>query len=519
MISKLITGLKGIFTTKNLLSYLLLLIFTLVTQNIYLNIETLEWDIASYLVASQGLQDGTLPNELQWESKGPIFIYMYHLFSLPAENMLVIFKLINDIMLFIVSVILFQIIISRSKDTTKALLSSLLFLMLMSQVWAQSGYSELYSLLFMSLAYYVIVNHRYRFSSYIIIGLLYSLSTLINQGTVIFIIAVLLSESVLNNKRNYLRKMTYMGIGFVVPHLLFLVFYLINGLLDVYLATFLTIPFGYIQAQYSSFYELFVFSRELLEFNFFLYFTLLSFLVITFLNYLKPLTFKIRRIVFDFENLNIFFGLLFYFVGSHNYYHHLIFLMFYLTFLVPKLQFLDQKKFVYILIFISSISIFQNSFKDSLNNLSNIEIIQQDYPLYKLSQEIDSYFTQDYEVLAFDYNLILYYLDKPNFSYIVHPSNHFEEFIVSVLSDLNRIDKNYISVLIEKEPDVIICNPRLIIRGVPTEISKISSLFNCEVSDYNKKYTKIDTSRYTYDESLNYYFDPYREINVFIKNG
>jgi hypothetical protein len=193
--------------------------------------------------------------------------------------------------------------------------------------------------------------------------------------------------------------------------------------------------------------------------------------------------------------------------------------MFYLTFLVPKLQFLDQKKFVYILIFISSISIFQNSFKDSLNNLSNIEIIQQDYPLYKLSQEIDSYFTQDYEVLAFDYNLILYYLDKPNFSYIVHPSNHFEEFIVSVLSDLNRIDENYISVLIEKEPDVIICNPRLIIRGVPTEISKISSLFNCEISDYNKKYTKIDTSRYTYDENLNYYFDPYREINVFIKNG
>jgi hypothetical protein len=151
--------------------------------------------------------------------------------------------------------------------------------------------------------------------------------------------------------------------------------------------------------------------------------------------------------------------------------------------------------------------------------LSNIEIIQQDYPLYKLSQEIDSYFTQDYEVLAFDYNLILYYLDKPNFSYIVHPSNHFEEFIVTVLSDLNRIDENYISELIEKEPDVIICNPRLIIRGVPTEISKISSLFNCEVSDYNKKYKKIDTSRYTYDENLNYYFDPYREINVFIKNG
>ncbi len=519
MISKLGVALKAIFTVNYSFSYLLLLVFTLATQNIYLNIETLEWDIASYLVASQGLQDGILPNELQWESKGPIFIYLYYLLSLPVENMLVIFKLINDMLLFFVSVVLFQIIVSRSKDLVKALLSSLLFLMLMSQVWAQSGYSELYSLLFMSLAYYVIVNHRYKLTSYIIVGLLYSLSTLINQGTVIFIISVVLSELASNNKRNYFRKMTYMGIGFAVPHILFLLVYSINGLLDVYLATFLTIPFGYIQAQYSSFYELFVFSRELLEYNFFLYFTLLSLLVVTFLNYINPLTLKIRRIFFDFENLNIFFGLLFYFVGSHNYYHHLIFLMFYISFLVPKLQFLNQKKFVYILIFISSISIFQNSFKDSLNNLSNIETIQQDYPLYQLSQEIDSYFTQDYEVLAFDYNLILYYLDKPNFSYIVHPSNHFEEFIVTVLSDLNRIDENYISELIEKEPDVIICNPRLIIRGVPTEISKISSLFNCEVSDYNKKYTKIDTSRYTYDENLNYYFDPYREINVFIKNG
>jgi len=193
--------------------------------------------------------------------------------------------------------------------------------------------------------------------------------------------------------------------------------------------------------------------------------------------------------------------------------------MFYLPFLVPKIQFLNQKKFVYILILISSISIIQNSFKDSFNNLLNTETIQQNYPLYELSKEIDSYFTEEYEILAFDYNLILYYLDKPNFSYIVHPSNHFEEFIITVLSDLNRIDENYISDLIEKEPDVIICNPRLIIRGVPTEISKISSYFNCEVSDYNKKYIKIDTSRYTYDENLNYYFDPYREINVFIKNG
>ena len=66
-----------------------------------------------------------------------------------------------------------------------------------------------------------------------------------------------------------------------------------------------------------------------------------------------------------------------------------------------------------------------------------------------------------------DYVLVLYYLNKPNYSYIVHPGNHFEEFIVTELKDLKRIKSNefsHISYYIEKEPDVILCNQQQLYR-------------------------------------------------------
>ena len=63
---------------------------------------------------------------------------------------------------------------------------------------------------------------------------------------------------------------------------------------------------------------------------------------------------------------------------------------------------------------ISTIVIFTSSFNISVQNLTNLDKIQNEYPLYQLSEEIDSYFVNDYEILALDYVLVLFYLDKPN---------------------------------------------------------------------------------------------------------
>ena len=189
-------------------------------------------------------------------------------------------------------------------------------------------------------------------------------------------------------------------------------------------------------------------------------------------------------------------------------------LIIFIPFLIPKLINKKQKLFFSVVVLFGLLMNMSMTIEKSLNNLNNISSIQNEYPLYNLSKEIDSYFEGDYEVLAFDYNLILFYLDKKNYSYIVHPSNHYEEDIIKVLKSLNKLEENYISTLIDSEPDVIICNPTMIIRGIPV---KLNELFNCEVSDYKKNYKKLDTSKYRIDENLNFYFDPYKEISVFIK--
>ena len=499
---------------KSFFPYTLLFFITLLTQNVYLNIETIEWDIASYLIATQDIKSGFLPNQTQWESKGPIFIYLYFFLSNIAQGSLVIFKLLNDLLLFLTAVFLFELLLQKLNNMTISISGSTLFLLLMSQSWALSGYSELYALFFISIAILIISKFKYSNIHYIYAGFILSIATLINQGTAIFIIPILISEYVLNNKKDYFLKIAMMSLGFLIPHLIFLILYSLNNLLDIYFATFITIPFAYIQAQYANFYELTVFLREVAEVNFYVYLSIITLVVLSLSNFVTTPYLKFKKEFFDLYNQFIFFSLIFYFVGSHNYYHHLIFLLFFIPFLIPKLINKKQKLFFSVVVLFGLLMNMSMTIEKSLNNLNNISSIQNEYPLYNLSKEIDSYFEGDYEVLAFDYNLILFYLDKKNYSYIVHPSNHYEEDIIKVLKSLNKLEENYISTLIDSEPDVIICNPTMIIRGIPV---KLNELFNCEVSDYKKNYKKLDTSKYRIDENLNFYFDPYKEISVFIK--
>ena len=72
--NKILTTSKRVYPENIKYFFLvLLLIIVIITQNSFLNIETIEWDTASYLVASQEISNGNIPNETQWESKGPLF--------------------------------------------------------------------------------------------------------------------------------------------------------------------------------------------------------------------------------------------------------------------------------------------------------------------------------------------------------------------------------------------------------------------------------------------------------------
>ena len=68
-------------------------------------------------------------------------------------------------------------------------------------------------------------------------------------------------------------------------------------------------------------------------------------------------------------------------------------------------------------------------FKSSILNIINTEKIYDNYPLRQISEEISSKFDEEFRVLSLDQILILFYLDKNNDVYIVHPTNHNEYFI------------------------------------------------------------------------------------------
>lgn len=488
-----------------------LFIFAILSQNIYLNFETIDWDVASYLVASQDISNGNIPNQEQWESKGPVLFYLYYFFLEFSGKNFVIFKLLNDLLIIGISVFLYLTIFKIShKNKLKSTFGSLFFLVLMSQSWAVGEYSEIYSLFFIAASTYTMVKTNISQNKYIIIGILFAISTLINQGTVLFAFPILHYLYLDNNYDNLKNRCKKFIFSVIFVHVAFILFYFFYSIVDVYIATYIQIPFGYVQSNYANLYELRVFLRSFYETYHPVYFALIS--TVFFLIF--QIFANSKNFLNDWIFTYLFVSILFYYIGSHNYYHHLIFFLFAISLTVVKLS-NSQSLLVYVFIFIASISLVLQDGNKSVNNLMSTELLFKNYPLRQLSEEIDSKFTGSYTVLALDHTLVLYYLDKPNYTYIVHPSNHGEDYIVSTLTSLGKIEENYLEdILLYQNPDVILCSSRMIIKGDPTN----NTLFNCAVDDYRKEYTKLDTTLYEQNPNLSYYFDPYREINVYIKN-
>ena len=498
---------------NNLIYYILIFIFVIITQNLYLNYETITWDTASYLVASLPLQDGYLPYETQWESKGPLLTYIYYFLILLSNKSLVFIKLLNDLILFIISILMFKTIgLIKKGEKLYSLTATLLFLSFVSEPQYISAYSELFVVLFISTAYYLYWKFKWENNNTFFIPLIISLASLINQVALIFLLPYIFD--VIYKKKLTLEIFRKSLFGFFLPHILFQGIYISNNLYDIFITNYLIIPFGYssdgfVSISYSL-NELKVWFRDYFYYNKYIYFSLVTLLFYQLLQILKD-----KKALFkDLTFMNIFFALALYFIGGTNYSHHLFYFIFFIPFLIVKLNYNRSYIVVFLMIFLSASSIFYKSFPNASNNLANLNDIQNNYPVYKLSQEIDSYFENDYSIFALEYILVLFYLDKPNYSYIVHPTNHFEEYITSPLINFGRIRENNVDYLLSTKPDVILCNSiRIFAGGAPTE----NNDFDCSYDSYKSDYIQLDTSEYRSDRTIEFYYDPYKPMNVFIE--
>ena len=84
-----------------------------------------------------------------------------------------------------------------------------------------------------------------------------------------------------------------------------------------------------------------------------------------------------------------------------------------------------------------------NQFKDlTYNNFLNIENLEDNYPLKKAANQIIKNNIDYDSIFSTDNILILYYLDRPNASYVVHPALYDYQEITSVLIEFNKISEN-----------------------------------------------------------------------------
>lgn len=497
-----------------------LFILVIIVQNRLLNYEIISIDVPSYLVASQNITVTNLPFENQWESKGPVFLYFYKLLMILSFKNLAIFKILNDVLLFGISLILYKTSLLISKNKLIAVSSALFFILVTSYEWYVTELSEIYCLFFISIQYYLISKHELTRKVIFISAILIALSSLVNQATAIFMIGLLISIFI--NRKNYQLSwsITYAITGFVLPHIVFIGIYFVNGLIKVYLTNYIKIPFGYVSSGRFEIYELLVWLRRYFQYSEFLYYAILAIGILFVTNVIFH---KKSNLKSHFVNNLVYLSLGFsiYVIAGHNYQHHLFYSIFFISIFISQLKSDISTVSIFLLILISGIQIMGISIHPSFQNIKSPSETQQNYPLKQLADEINVIFKdKEYDVLAVDHVLLLYYLEKENSNYIVHPYNNFEKYIVEALIDINLLKTNensHLSYYVELEPDIIICAPQTIIDGSPAKLG--SDIFNCEITDYKKNYYKLNTEKYLVNPNREYYFDPYISIDVFIKNS
>ena len=186
-----------------------------------------------------------------------------------VKNNYLYFKLANDFILLIISLILYLTIRVEAKNLSQPFILSLVFLNLMSLKWYISEFSELYNVFFIAIAIFI---YRYKIESNLNIffaGFILSLGILINQGSVLFTIPFLIS--ILYSNKMKFKKLLYFFLGGVIPQIFFLTIYYYNNLIEIYLFNYIELPINYSGESLSNFREIIVWLRGVAEYNLFIY--------------------------------------------------------------------------------------------------------------------------------------------------------------------------------------------------------------------------------------------------------
>tara|TARA_A100001015_G_scaffold293851_1_gene370940 strand:- start:786 stop:2192 length:1407 start_codon:yes stop_codon:yes gene_type:complete len=428
-------------------TYLIIFTIFFLTQFKNLNIETLEWDISTYLVMGQDIVRGNLPYEFQWSVKPPLIYFIFGFFSFLSGGDYLIIKILDKLVILFSSLFIYKIV-ERNNNYFAGLISSLIYLVFMENDYlGQVGYSEIYSSFFLLLA--INYDHSEK-NKKILIGLFLGLMTLVNTGSVV----LFLSYLILNVKKS-LKNFYMIGLGFSIPHLIFMFIYFLNGILKSYLVSMIVMPLAYAGSNFedeSGFIKSFI-DKVLLE-NIFLGFLIILLIFGILLSFRTQ-----KKYINDLSLILLIAGLIYPFLANKGYVHHWIFFITILCLNILNVKKISFFKLVFIMTLISFINISYDASFRSLNNLRNIDSLKDNYPVYQISLILKNQVgIEESSILSLDGHLILFYLDKQNLSYHVHPRNRIFDQFNEPLIKYDMLKENEIDYILSQKPEIIVCS-------------------------------------------------------------
>jgi len=381
------------------------------------HVETLDWDINAFLVTSLEFGRGNLPYEFQYENKPPLLFFLFYLFSIITENNLFFIKIINDFIIFLILIMMSNLYKKNVKSAYSKYTPPILFLLFTSNVWFHPNYSEYLVILFLALAQ-IFNNKNDSMLNSFLIGLSIGAASLINVGSVLFLISFIFIIN-LNRGINLLKTIT-LCCSFSIPHLLVVSVYAYNNLITEYFMALIEVPLSYQSTSFSFTSSLTVFFVAFENYNSYIYSLLL--------------------------------------IAGKGYYHHLLLFLYFLSFSTKWIN-KDKNKFIIIFIILMSlIGVNRQASPATFSNLRNIDNIQNNYPMFQISLDLKKDISKDDSIFSTNNILLLYYLDKPNSSYIVHPALFDYQEITTILVKYKKIKDDELKYNIQKSPKIIELN-------------------------------------------------------------
>ena len=437
--------------SKYLFFYFAIFIQVILIQFSTHHYETIDWDINAFLVTSLEFGRGNLPYEFQYENKPPLLFLIFFIFSVISQKSLLLIKIINDLIVFLLSISLVRLY-SKKNFSPWNFIPGLTFIALTSNVWFHPNYSEYLLLIFVVASNFVYQKSESNFK-YIYIGILLALSTLINLGAIVFLISYLLIIYI--KKQSVKIKYINLFFGFSFVHLLTGVIYFVFGVFEEYLMSFVVIPYSYTSSDTLFWSSSQVFVQALANYNLFLY----SILIIL----ISLIVFKAVSLInnanFDNYTLEIVLQLsasvLFFAIASKGYYHHLIPFLYFLPACLHLLDRAFSKGVIIFLLVFSFIGINEKFVNQSIDNIKSIQTLEENYPTKKAYNQIKNQIDNSDIIFSTENILLLYYLDSPNSSYIVHPSLYNYSEVTSVLQSADKIMEEEMKANLQLLPQVI----------------------------------------------------------------